>query len=65
MRNQPLKDDVRMGIPSDAQAALEARLLQMEEEPRRYQQQHEQTREDSVKDAQATESYLTPLSMRW
>ena len=53
--------DGERGLPSDVQAAIETRFSQVEETPRKNQKQHSQWQGDSVKDAQAIETYLTQV----
>ena len=50
-----------MGLPSEVQVAMETRFSHIEEMLRRHQKQHAQSQEDSVKDAQAMEAYLTQV----
>ena len=58
MRPQP---QVQEGSYADAQAALEARVIRIEEALKKSHQQYTQWKEDSVKDFQSVEAYLTQV----
>ena len=58
-QQQQPKPEVQVGLPSEIQVAIETRFAQIEETLRKSQKQCSQWQGDSVKDAQAIETYPT------
>ena len=57
-QHQQPKPEAHVGLPADAQAAIESRFSQIEETLRKSQKQYSQWQGGSVKDAQAIETDL-------
>ena len=53
--------EVQLGLPSGVQVAMETRFVQIEDALRKSHKQYSQWQGDSVKDAQAIETYLNQV----